>query len=184
MQTKNLTKLKINKLTQAQYNAALEANTIQGNELYMVTDSVLDISKGGTGAKTAAEARINLGVEPTIYDSGWKTATLGSSFITYNGNTVPKYRKIGRLIELTGSVKPKSSIAGSATQHTILTLPYGYRPSREMMTICQGSGINIWTLRIGTTGVVSFERYRNGSGYIEASTGTWLPFHTMFFAED
>lgn len=211
MKTENLTKLKINKLTQAQYNAALEANTIQSNELYMVTDSILDVSKGGTGAttvagarnalglgntsgalpianggtgaRTATEARINLGVEPTIHDSGWITATLDSKFISYNENTNPKYRKIGKLVELVGAVKAKSPIAGSSTRYTIFTLPEGYRPSIEMTFICQGSGINIWTLRVTKTGDVSLERYRNGSGYVEISKNTWLPFNAMFFVD-
>lgn len=118
-----------------------------------------------------------------IHDSGWITATLTSNFTYYGSDTVPKYRKVGKMVEVIGAVKSKSAIAGSTTQYTIFTLPQGYRPSTPIVGICQGSGTNIWTLRIDTNGVVSFERYRSGTSYAATSTSTWLPFHVMFFVD-
>ena len=66
MITENLTTLKINKLTQAQYDAALASGNINENELYMTPDEVQEeeitsISKGGTNANNVSDARLNLG---------------------------------------------------------------------------------------------------------------------------
>ena len=116
-----------------------------------------------------------------IHDSGWITATLTSKFKVY-GNATPKYRKIGNMVEVGGAVSSTSAIAGSTTQYPIFTLPEGYRPlNTAIVATCQGSGTNIWTLRINTDGVVSFERYRSGTSYAATSTSSWLPFHAMFF---
>ena len=118
-----------------------------------------------------------------IRDSGWIDATLTSDFTVYDTAT-PKYRKVGNMVEVVGAVKSKSAIAGSTTQYPIFTLPEGYRPlNTAIVAICQGSGTNIWTLRINTNGVVSFERYRSGTSYVATSTSSWLPFHVMFFVD-
>ena len=45
MITKDLSTLKINRLTQAQYEAALAAGTVSENELYMVPEESVDMSK-------------------------------------------------------------------------------------------------------------------------------------------
>lgn len=120
---------------------------------------------------------------PNLSDSGWKTATLNSNFVNYTDAQAPKYRKIGKVVNLVGAVKPAREIAGSSTQYTILTLPAGYRPSTETAIICQGSNTCIWCMRIKTNGIVAFERYRNGSSYATASTTTWLPFNVLFFID-
>lgn len=44
MITENLTTLKINKLTKAQYDAALAAGTVSENELYMTEETNVDLS--------------------------------------------------------------------------------------------------------------------------------------------
>ena len=159
----------------ASANGALYATSANGAPKF----GTLPIAQGGTGATTAAEARSNLGID----DSGWINATLTSKFTTYGNDTVPKYRKVGEMVEVVGAVKSKSAIAGSTTEYPIFTLPEGYRPSTPIVVICQGSGAYIWTLRINTNGIVSFERYRSGSSYAATSTSTWLPFHAMFFAD-
>ena len=142
--------------------------------------TALSIANGGTGATTAADARNNLG----LGDSGWITATLTSTFTTYSSDTEPKYRKIGKMVEVLGAVKSKSAIAGSSSQYTIFTLPEGYRPSHTaIIVICQGSGTNIWTLRVEPSGAVSFSRYRSGTSYVATSTSSWLPFHVMFYID-
>ena len=159
----------------ASADGALYATSANGAPKF----GTLPIAQGGTGATTAEAARSNLG----IGDSGWINATLTSNFNTYGSDTVPKYRKVGEMVEVIGAVKSKSAIAGSTKEYPIFTLPEGYRPSTPIVVICQGSGTNIWTLRINTNGVVSFERYRSGTSYVATSTSTWLPFHAMFFVD-
>ena len=117
----------------------------------------------------------------TNSDSGWITATLTSSFKPYEDNlsSTPEYRKIGKMVEIRGCVAPTSNIA-SGSSGNIFTLPVGYRPHKEIYTICQGSGRAIWLLTIHPdNGVVQFGRYGKGE-YAEASTSVWLPFHATF----
>ena len=117
--------------------------------------------------------------------SGWKTATLTSDFVKYDGKdeNMPQYIKIGRLVEVRGAVSPTSAITGSADAKTIFTLPEGYRPPKQVSILSPGSGANQWLLTITAAGLVRFARYNNGAGYVDASTTTWLPFHAMYFVD-
>ena len=62
-QDTKLQQLVINKLTTAQYNSAVEAGTIDPNQLYMTTDSVTisDIKVNGVSVVDGEEADITLG---------------------------------------------------------------------------------------------------------------------------
>ena len=60
MITENLSTLKINKLTQAQYDRELAAGNIDPNALYLTPDEVVSIENGGTGATDGATAMQNL----------------------------------------------------------------------------------------------------------------------------
>lgn len=106
-----------------------------------------------------------------------------SGFTIYDNNSNIRYRKIGKLVEVVGAIKPTADIAGSTTNYTICTLPTGYRPAMAFNNRCQGSGANSWLFSITTGGVLRFSRYNNGSSFITASTGTWLPLHAMFFTD-
>ena len=115
------------------------------------------------------------------YDSGWQTLTLASNFTTYSSNTVPSYRKVGKVVEVVGAVKPTATLANGTTEYTIATLPTGYRPTKNQVTlICSGSGRAIWLLSITTSGQVIFSRYRIGDTFIDAPTDAWLPFQATF----
>lgn len=139
MKTENLTKLKINKLTQAQYNAALEADTIQNNELYMVTDSVLDVSKGGTGARTESAARTNLNVPSidkiknmfcTIYS---ENLTVKNGTFTDNGSTAVL---VGNSLRLYINAKAKAAItAGNIDNQTMLTIRFTDSKIKEIYSV-------------------------------------------------
>lgn len=62
---------------------------------------------------------------PDSYDSGWQTVNLTSEFKPYNNEEkyTPKYRKIGKIVEIFGQISPKATIEGSSDWHTIFTLP-------------------------------------------------------------
>lgn len=112
---------------------------------------------------------------------GWIEFPLAGDFVEYGSSHTPVYRKVGNLVELSGSIKPSAEIAGSSDKVTIGTLPSGYRPKVQIGVVCQGSSRAVWLLDITSNGVVSFSRYRDETGYITASTSVWLNFHVMFF---
>lgn len=115
-------------------------------------------------------------------DTGWIRATLSSSFKAYNNLTsnMPVYRRIGKFVEIMGTVSPKSTITGSATAIPIFTLPTGYRPSDSLYTVCQGTGTKKWLCTIMSSGTVGFSRY-SANDFVDAGTSVWLPFHIVFF---
>lgn len=117
---------------------------------------------------------------PAVADSGWSNASIASNFALYGSDSVLRYRKIGHIVQVEGTVKPATTLSGSATDLTIFTLPAGYRPSAAVVTLCQGSGACHWTLTIKANGAVCFGRYSSGGSYTSAGTGTWLPFHHTF----
>ncbi len=117
---------------------------------------------------------------PEVADSGWQNASITGSFALYGSDSVLRYRKIGHVVQVEGTLRPSTTLSGSATDLTIFTLPAGYRPSAAVVTLCQGSGACHWTLTIKANGAVCFGRYSSGGSYTSAGTGTWLPFHHTF----
>ena len=116
------------------------------------------------------------------HDSGWITVdNISNDFNLYvdNEDNRPRYRKIGKFVEIQGAVTPSHEL-DTNTQYTIFTLPEGYRPSRYQARICQGTGANVWLLAIQITGEVTMSRYRNSSSYGTANAGNWLPFNAVF----
>ncbi len=120
-----------------------------------------------------------------IADSGWKTATLSSDFVKYDGkdDNIPQYRKIGKQVQIRGTISPKTDIAGSTDAYLIFTLPEGYRPPKQVSVVSPGSGAMRWLLTITASGEVRFQRYNNGAGYVTATTAAWLPLHAMYFVD-
>lgn len=120
-------------------------------------------------------------LDPFCTDSGWQTLSLTSDFAAYDGTATPKYRKIGKVVEVRGAVKPTKTLSSSNTEIVIGTLPSGFRPSGYLIThICQGSGGATWLLTIQTDGRVTAARYRNGDTFTNMETSHWLPFQVTF----
>lgn len=116
------------------------------------------------------------------FDTGWKTATLTSSFETYAGNAenALKYRRKGKSVFVKGVVTPTSTLTGGTDNVTITTLPEGYRPPVQQNFVCQGSGTSIWLCTITSGGAVRFARYRSGAAWSDAPNNTWLPIDASF----
>ncbi len=120
-------------------------------------------------------------------DTGWIEATLTNSFVTYTNdgtNYTPQYRKLGKLVEIRGVVAPKevlpyTTITGT---YTIFELPKGFRPSRNIARVQQGSGLNKWVLNILENGNVSLTRYGINEE-INVATTAWLPFDETFLID-
>ena len=119
-----------------------------------------------------------------IEDTGWQTATLTDDFKPFNNNSsnMPRYRKIGKIVQVWGIVSPSLTIQGGTEMHTIFNLPNGYIPSSTVSFLCQGSGLRRWLLIITTNGNVTFSRYGTDA-YADADDGVWLPFTATFFVD-
>lgn len=120
-------------------------------------------------------------------DSDWQSVTFTSDFANYSTATPPanplQYRRVGKIVELTGAAKPTRVITGSADTVTICTLPSGYRPAQTVYEICHGSGTDTWLLTISAAGNVMFSRYERDKSYYDTTANTWLPIHAVFFTD-
>lgn len=119
----------------------------------------------------------------TIDEEWHYGGVLGENFTIYSNDDQIQYRKIGKIVQIRGTVRPTTNITGSSDNHTIFTLPEGYRPSKIVNVRCQGSGAYSWLLSITTGGLVRFSRYNNGANYVNTSTTSWLPFNVTFFID-
>lgn len=118
-------------------------------------------------------------------DTGWKTATLTSSFKTYSGNTenALKYRRKGNVVYVKGVVTPTATLTGGTDNVNITTLPAGYRPAVQQNFVCQGSGTAIWLCTVTSAGIIRFARYRTGDTWANAAANTWLPIDISFILD-
>ena len=118
-----------------------------------------------------------------LQSTSWTTATLDSAFDVYGQGLDPaKYRKTGKTVEIKGVVTPTTDIPAGNTVKTIFTLPTGYRPSSTIYGICQGSGMNKWTITVYSNGNVGIQRYGTNE-YTAAAAGVWLPFYISFLVD-
>lgn len=120
-----------------------------------------------------------------LMDSGWLTCAINTSgkFTIYDNGSNIRYRKVGKMVEVVGAVKPKEAIDAGTESYVFGTLPSGYRPSLAITERAQGSGGNSWLFSITTAGELRYSRYSNGSSCILLPAATWLPFHATFFTD-
>ena len=110
------------------------------------------------------------------------TPTLTSNFELYDSSANVNVLRAGNVVNIIGSVKPKSEIA-SGQNTTMFTIPVGYRPTRNALSIMQGSGINRWLLDVGTNGNVRVSRYGTSSE-TAIPQAAWLPFSVTYITTD
>lgn len=139
-------------------------------------DGVVQIAEN---VKTQKEIDTTLDAYAT--DSGWTNATLTSDFANYASANLLRYRKIGKIVTLTGVIRPTGTITGSSDTVVICTLPSGYRPAQVVHVLCQGSSKYSWLLIINSGGNVTFSRYGSSGSYVDALSTSWLPLHATFF---
>lgn len=126
-------------------------------------------------------------------DSGWiKAPTSGyaSKFNFYDNDeeaNAVKYRKIGNVVEIIGTLHPATTaIMASGAEHDLFTLPEGFRPShRSVVAIMQGSARAIFMARALPDGIVRIGRYRNATSTTDSypstvATSAWLPIHLIY----
>ena len=114
-----------------------------------------------------------------LEDSGWINATLNSKFKAYATDHHPQYRKTGNVVEIRGIATPVEEVTASTSGVTMFTLPTGFRPSRNVYEICQGSNRNVWLLTITAGGNVQISRYGTTTN-INVPVNAWLTFNKTF----
>src|SRR5699024_9451006 len=87
-------------------------------------------------------------LEETAQDSGWHNGTIQPGYSLQN-NLVPKARKVGNAIYLSGGVAG-GGIGANTSQH-VLTLPAGFHPTKEwlytMGSSSTGAASPLWVIK-------------------------------------
>ena len=100
--------------------------------------------------------------QPKIYDSGWIYPTLENGWVAYDEDRRFKYRKIGEVVYIQGSIK------GGTHRSVICTLPEGFRPGVPYSNCpirINGTTIGWFFVNYGGSGL-------NGIVALESSKGT------------
>lgn len=121
--------------------------------------------------------------EQEVLDTGWIDAELKPEFQLYNDKAWCQYRKIGKIVQIRGNVKPTQKITGSSTMTPIFSLPSGFIPSKNQYEVCQGSGTNKWLLTVSDNSNVGISRYSNNETSNEVGTNAWLVFNITYFVD-
>ena len=117
-------------------------------------------------------------------DTGWQSFNLESDFLPYYTGQYPKYRKVGKMVEIRGEIKLATAITGSATEYPICKLPADCCPSSEITVMCAATGMRYWALRILTDGTLTWSRFVDyGNHYVSCTTSYWLPFQCTFLVD-
>lgn len=120
-----------------------------------------------------------------LIDSDWIYPTIGGNFEPYADEWKPRYRKVGKWVNVLGAVRPTKSITLGQDQITIFTLPEGFRPPIQAGVLCQGSSRSVWYLEIDYEGNVCISRLRNSfDKYDTANTNSWFPFCISYIANN
>lgn len=107
---------------------------------------------------------------PTI----WTNCPTISGFVSYSSTSNPRVRRIGRIVSLQGILKNNSQITASNNETYMFTIPTGFRPSRTLNLVQQGSGTMRWLMCVNTDGRVSIARYSNTTANQNVPAGSWL----------
>lgn len=111
----------------------------------------------------------------TSFSSGW--TYYGSA----SGNS-PTVRRYGKVVSLTGALTNTASITINTTHVKVFTIPSGYRPTQDVLVLCQGSGANEFVLQIKSNGDVMIGRYGTAS-FQAIDANQWFPFHACWVME-
>lgn len=109
------------------------------------------------------------------YSSGW------TYYGTASGNA-PTVRRYGKVVSLSGALTNTSAVTLDSTHVKVFTIPSGYRPSQDVLILCQGSGANEFLLQIKTNGEVYIGRYGTDS-FAQVNANSWFPFHATWVME-
>ena len=119
-----------------------------------------------------------------VEDTGWVDCTYGSGFERYSdAHAGLQVRREGSDVKLRGCVRClQNTPSGSDGEVIIGYLPEGFAPSDYVNTICQGSGMNRFMLRIESKGTIEVSRYGTTS-MIDIPVNGWLNCFASWFID-
>ena len=109
---------------------------------------------------------------------------IAGGFAPYAEEWRPTVARAGALVMLTGIMKASEDTSGASASHTLFTLPEWARPVTDVHAVMQGSGTNLFWLRITADGAVTVQRYRNTSSNAAIPAGAQLTMHAVWIAAD
>lgn len=122
--------------------------------------------------------------KPVWEDTGWKDVTFKSGFSHYSSsnNYKVRYRRVGKIVELRGSVKNSNQLTAN-TDYVMATISdTTCRPDGWITYVQQGSGMNRLLITINNNGEIIVNRYGTTS-YSAIPSGSWLNVHTTFLVD-
>lgn len=122
--------------------------------------------------------------KPVWEDTGWKDVTFKSGFSHYfdSNNYKVRYRRVGKVVELRGSVKNSNQLTAN-TDYVMATITdTTCRPDGWITYVQQGSGINRLLITINADGEIIVNRYGT-TAYSNIPSGSWLNVHTTFLVD-
>lgn len=106
----------------------------------------------------------------------------GFTYYATAGAESPTASRFGRVVTLSGAFK--TSAAQSTTGNVqIGKVPSGYEPLHEVRRLQQGSQMNHFLLIIKTNGIMSIERYTDGSAAAAIPANSWLNIGCTFISK-
>lgn len=92
-------------------------------------------------------------IQTKLSDSGWGNLPLAEGITAYNEEQIPRYRRIGNEVFLSGVFK------GVTANNTVIgTLPEGFRPSKKIMFATPSISQCMSRISITADGVITHER--------------------------
>lgn len=123
-----------------------------------------------------------------LYDTGWQNLTLTSTFEDYYPNMPDRHlkiRRIGKLVEIKGYVKPKNNITNGGNDTPITYIPQDLMPSfGQGQGVMQGSMAWRWHCSIWQSDRrLAISRYGNGGTFETVPSSAWLSIQLMYFID-
>ena len=152
------------------------------NTDYPSTKAVIDYIKSSQDSLAATLRRAISNV--ALVDSGWKTVKPYSLLFDQNYNIY--FRKIGKIVQVTGDVKTKRTVDydGATDYWNLCDIPAGFQPSRDYRIIAQASSTDrcfIFFSSGGSAQIGRFDYNNKRTGVYTLPKNYWIAFSATYF---
>lgn len=152
------------------------------NTDYPSTKAVIDYVKSSQDSLAATLRREIRNV--ALVDSGWKTVKPYSLLFDQNYNIY--FRKIGKIVQVTGDVKTKTTVDydGATSYWNLCDIPAGFQPSRDYRIVAQSSMTDrcfIFFSSGGSAQIGRFDYNNKRTGVYTLPKNYWIAFSATYF---